>query len=333
MSRNTRLLPVFIDQRFIVGIVFILLNITFAILSPVFFKPGNYLNMLIQSSTIIITGCGATLLMMTGNFDLSTGSNVAFNCVFYSYLAVAGVPLPVAAAASILAGAMFGVVNGTLVARVGFPPFIASLGMMYIGRGLALVACNGMSVRSGIPSDFGNLAMGSILGVPTPVMLIVAFLAVFWLIERRTLLGKYALAIGGNKTAAVFSGINAGGIVFFMYVLVGSLAGFAGVLTASRIGAGDPRSGNGFEFDVILAVILGGTSLNGGKGSVLGMFLGAMTVVVLGNGLNMLNVLPFWQSILKGIILVLAIVLHKSLESGQSSGMEARKASVLARVT
>ncbi len=314
MSRQSRLATLIRDQRFILVVLFVGINLFFGLLAPNFFAFHNYSNMLRQSAMIVITGCAATLLMMSGNMDLSTGSNVAASGLLYSYLAVAGVPLPLAGLISVAAGSCFGLVNGFLVTRIGFPPFISSLGLMYVGRGLALAACNGRSIREGLPPAFGDLAMNSFLGIPIPILIVAILLAVFWVIERKTLLGKYALSIGGNKTAAEFSGINTGKIVFWLYVMVGAFAGFSGVLTASRIGAGDPRMGTGFEFDVILAIILGGTSLSGGKGSVLGMFLGAIIVVILGNGLGMLNVLTFWQSILKGLVLVLAIALNKGLQ-------------------
>jgi ribose/xylose/arabinose/galactoside ABC-type transport system permease subunit len=302
------------DQRFILVVFFVAINLFFGLQAPHFFTTHNYSNMLRQSAMIVITGSAATLLMMSGNFDLSTGSNVAASGLLYSYLAVGGMSLPLAALISIGAGSCFGIVNGFLVTRIGFPPFISSLGLMYVGRGLALAAANGRSIREGLPPDFGDLAMNSFLGIPIPIIIVAVVLVVFWVIERKTLLGKYALAIGGNRTAAEFSGLNTGRIVFWIYIMVGAFAGFSGVLTASRIGAGDPRMGTGFEFDVILAILLGGTSLSGGKGSVLGMFLGAIIVVILGNGLGMLNVLTFWQSILKGLVLVLAIAINKGLQ-------------------
>jgi ribose/xylose/arabinose/galactoside ABC-type transport system permease subunit len=192
--------------------------------------------------------------------------------------------------------------------------------MMYIVRGLGLVACNGRSIRENIPPGFNGLARGDFLGIQIPVYLIVLFVFVFWLLEKRSILGKYAMAIGGNRNAAFFSGINAGAVVFGIYVVVGALAAFSGVMMASRFGAGDPRSGNGFEFDVIVAILLGGTSLNGGKGSVIGMLLGAMVVAVLGNGLDMLNVLTFWQSILKGAILVAAVILNEKIHARARRG-------------
>jgi ribose/xylose/arabinose/galactoside ABC-type transport system permease subunit len=302
-----------LDQRVVLLAFFLLINAFFALQSENFFAVSNYFNVLKACAMIVITGTGATLLMMTSNFDLSTGSNVAFTGVFYTLLASKGVALLPAAALAVGGGVAFGVINGSLVAGFNLPPFIASLGMMYVGRGLALILCNGRSIRDNLPTSIYALAQGQVLEVPIPALFIAFFVAIFVVVERKTLLGKYSLAIGGNRNAAYFSGIPTARIVFLLYVIVGGLAGFSGVLTASRFGAGDPRSGTQFEFDVILAIILGGTSLKGGKGSVLGTLLGALVVAVLDNGLNMLNVLTFWQSILKGAILVLAILGNEKL--------------------
>ncbi len=315
------------DQRFLMLLVFIALNIIFGLISSNFFRPYNYFNMFRQAAQIIIVGCGAVLLMMTGNFDLSTGSTVAFSGVLYALLAtVYGWSLPMAALVCIVAGIVFGIINGTLVAKFNFPPFIASLGMMYIVRGLALVTCQGQSIRENMPKNWSILARGNFLGLPIPLIILVFMLLIFMVITRKTVLGKYAMAIGGNKQAAFFSGINDKKIIFSIYIIVGFLASFSGVMFASRIGAGDPRVAYGFEFDVIVAVLLGGTSINGGKGSVIGMFLGAMVVTVLGNGLNMLNILAFWQQILKGIILVLAIIMNEQLSKKRAAPIEMKNA-------
>ena len=314
------------DQKFILLATLIVINVFFGLTSRNFFEVSNYFNMLKQTAMIIITGSAATLLMMTGNFDLSTGSTVACTAVLYTLLATHGLSMLLAAVVAVAVGAVIGVLNGTLVARVGIPPFIATLGMMYIVRGLGLVACNGRSIRENIPANFSALARGTFLGIPIPVYLIVLFVVVFWIIQRRTLLGKYAMAIGGNRNAAFFSGINATAVVFGIYIMVGALAAFSGVMMASRFGAGDPRSGNGFEFDVIVAILMGGTSLKGGKGTVVGTLLGALIVAVLGNGLDMLNVLTFWQSILKGVILVAAILLNEKIFKGVKKAPLALKA-------
>jgi ribose/xylose/arabinose/galactoside ABC-type transport system permease subunit len=313
MRQGSNRLAFLRDQKFILLMTLVLINVIFGLTARNFFEASNYFNMLKQTAMIIITGSAATLLMMTGNFDLSTGSTVACTAVLYTLLATHGVSMLAAAAVAVAVGIGIGTINGTLVARVGIPPFIATLGMMYIVRGLGLVACNGRSIRENIPEGFNQLARGLLFGIPIPVYLILAFVAVFWLLQKRSLLGKYAMAIGGNRNAAFFSGINASAIVFWIFVMVGALAAFSGVMMASRFGAGDPRSGNGFEFDVIVAILMGGTSLNGGKGSVVGTLLGALIVAMLGNGLDMLNVLTFWQSILKGAILVAAILLNERI--------------------
>jgi ribose/xylose/arabinose/galactoside ABC-type transport system permease subunit len=302
-----------VDQRLVLLGFLVVINVVFAFMSPTFFALSNYFNVLRACSMIVITGTGATLLMMTGNFDLSTGSNIAFTSVVYALLAQNGLPLLPAALVAMAGGAAFGVINGGLVARFNFPPFIASLGMMYIGRGLAYTISDGTTIVTNLPPAIFALSQGALLGVPTLAWFLVLFVAVFVVLQKKTLLGKYALAIGGNRNAAYFSGIDTGRIVFLLYVIVGLLATFCGVLTASRFGAGDPRSGTQFEFDVILAIMLGGTSLKGGKGSVIGTLLGALVVAVLDNGLNMLNVLTFWQSIVKGVILVLAILSNEKL--------------------
>ena len=313
MNQATHRLGFLKDQRFILLLTLLAINVFFALVADDFLESNNYFNMLKQTAMIIITGSAGTLLMMTGNIDLSTGSTVACTAVLYTLLATHGMSMTGAAAVVVVVGMVIGLVNGALVARAGIPPFIATLGSMYVVRGLGLVACNGRSIRENIPEGFNLLARGNFLGIPVPVYLIVAFVLVFWVLQEKTLLGKYALAIGGNPNAAFFSGINARGIVFGLFVLVSALAAFSGVMMASRFGAGDPRSGTGFEFDVIVAIVLGGTSLSGGKGSVVGTLLGALIVAVLGNGLDMLNVLTFWQSVLKGAILVVAILLNEKI--------------------
>jgi ribose/xylose/arabinose/galactoside ABC-type transport system permease subunit len=301
------------DQKFILFCILIGINVIFSILSPTFFQLENYYNMFKQSAMIIITASGATLLMMTGNFDLSTGSNLAFAGMLYTLLSTHGIPMFLSGIAALLCGVGFGMINGVLIIKYNLPPFIATLGVMYVGRGLTLIACDGRSLRENIPENFNYLASGDIFGIPLAIIYIIVFVLIFWFLQKKSLLGKYSLAIGGNRNAAFFSGINADAIIFWLYVIVGILAAFSGIMTASRIGAGDPRSGELFFFDVIVAILLGGTSLKGGKGAVIGTLIGALVVTVLGNGLDMLNVLPFWQQVLKGVILVLAVAMNEKL--------------------
>jgi ribose/xylose/arabinose/galactoside ABC-type transport system permease subunit len=298
----------------IIIIIFILINIFFIVTAyDSFFQIDNYFNVLKQTAMIIIVASAATILMMTGNFDLSTGSVAAFAGCVYALLIKNGMELIPAGISAVAVGIAIGIINGKMVTKLNFPPFIATLCMMYISRGIALILANGATIRDNMPPEIGNLASKDIFGLPIFIIFIIIALIIFVFIQKRTLLGKYALAIGGNKNAAFFSGINTAAIVFGIYVIVGGLSGFAGVMSASRLSAGDPRGMVGFEFDVLLAIILGGTSLSGGKGSVIGTFFGALVVASLGNGLDMLNILTFWQSILKGLIFVLAIVLNEKI--------------------
>jgi ribose/xylose/arabinose/galactoside ABC-type transport system permease subunit len=293
---------------------FLLINLFFIITAyDSFFQIDNYFYILKQTAMIIIVASAATILMMTGNFDLSTGSVAAFTGCVYALMIKNGMALIPAGILAVAVGIVIGLINGTMVTKFNFPPFIATLCMMYISRGIALILANGATIRDNMPPEIGYLASRDFLGLPIFVVFIIIALIVFVFIEKKTLLGKYALAIGGNRNAAFFSGINTGAIIFSIFVIVGGLAGFAGVMSASRLSAGDPRGMVGFEFDVLLAIILGGTSLSGGKGSVIGTLFGALVVACLGNGLDMLNILTFWQSILKGIIFVLAIVLNEKI--------------------
>jgi ribose/xylose/arabinose/galactoside ABC-type transport system permease subunit len=293
---------------------FLLINLFFIITAyDSFFQIDNYFYILKQTAMIIIVASAATILMMTGNFDLSTGSVAAFTGCVYALMIKNGMTLIPAGIIAVVVGIVIGMINGTMVTKFNFPPFIATLCMMYISRGIALILANGATIRDNMPPEIGYLASRDFLGLPIFVVFIIIALIIFVFIEKKTLLGKYALAIGGNKNAAFFSGINTGAIIFSIFVIVGGLAGFAGVMSASRLSAGDPRGMVGFEFDVLLAIILGGTSLSGGKGSVIGTLFGALVVACLGNGLDMLNILTFWQSILKGIIFVLAIVLNEKI--------------------
>ncbi len=296
--------------------ILVVLNIFFSVMAEHFFQLNNYFNMLKQSSALLITASAATVLMMTGNFDLSTGSNLAFSGVLYAQLASIGFPLTLAAAITLAAGICFGIVNGILVAKYDISPFIATLGMLFIGKGLALVVCNGQSVRSNLPDHFSAMMSESFLGVPVPIIMAGAGVAIFWILANKSLLGKYAMVIGSNKNAAFLSGIDVQGICLWLFIIVAALASLAGIMTASRIGAGDPRINEFFFMDVIVAIMLGGTSLTGGKGTISGTLFAAMIVIVIGNGLSMLNVLIFWQTVIKGIILIIAVTFNEKILIG-----------------
>ena len=307
-----------VQQLIILAILAVLL-IVFSNMSSRFFTYRNLMNVIRQVSYVIIAGCGITFLMISGNLDLSIGSAAALSGVVMALLAQAGVPLPPAVLSAVVIGLLVGFINGVLTTRFDIPSFIATLGMMMICRGVALILSDGKTVRKGLPDNFEVLGRGELLNIPYPFWIMLAVVLLSVLLQRKSALGKYSVAIGGNKTAAELSGINVKKMIFTFYMLVGGLVGFTGAIQSSRLGVGEPNIGNGFEFDVIIAVVLGGTSLAGGEGSVLGMVVGALIVGVIGNGLNLMGVLTFYQSIIKGAILVGAVLLDQKLkERGDS---------------
>lgn len=303
----------FLQRIVIVGILLALV-IVLSFVSDKFFTLKNIYNVTRQVAMIIITGSAVTLLMISGHFDLSVGSNLALTGVLYAIFASVKIALPIALFLAILAGGLAGLINGVLVVKLRIPSIITTLGMLYVARGLAFISCGGVSVATGLPKSFSALGRGFVGVLPIPLIVMLAVIAVFYIIESRTILGRYCYAIGSNRNTAVLSGINVNGVVLAMYVLVGLMAGLSGTIMSSRIGVGQPNVGQGFEFDVIVAVLLGGTSLSGGEGSVSGMVVGAFIVGFLANGLNLLGIHTFYQDVLKGLVLVGAVLLDRTLK-------------------
>ena len=303
-------------QEFVLFIILVVLCTVFTIMTPFFLSAYNIGNLLKAVSMIVIVACGGTLLMMTANFDLSTGGNLIFSNIIFAMTCLAGVPVVLALGITIVCGCIIGAINGVLVTRFSVTPFIATLGTWFIFKGIAKAITDNNEIKAGLPKSFDFLGQGQIGPIPMPVICLIIIVAVFLFLERKTLLGKYSMAIGGNPMAAYLSGINSDKIIFLLYAITGGLAGLAGSIAASRIGSGNPRMGGGFEFDVIIAIILGGTPLSGGRGTILGTLIGALIVAVIGSGLNMLGMLSFWQLVLKGAILVIAILLNEKFRKG-----------------
>jgi ribose/xylose/arabinose/galactoside ABC-type transport system permease subunit len=302
-------------QKLVILGILVLVVLVFTAMNRRFVSIANILFILRQSSFVIMTGCAVTLLMISGNLDLSVGSTVALSGVTHAFLCQSGVATPLAFFISVAVGTLIGVINAVTVVKLRITPFIATLGTMYVGRGLSYLITDGLVIRDGLPDNFTIAGREYVGPLPIPVLVLIAVVVIFIIIEKRSLLGKYSIAIGGNRTAATLSGINSDSVIMILYIIVGALAGFSGVMMASRLGVGDPNIGIGFEFDVIIAVILGGTSLAGGEGSVLGMIIGGLILGSLENGLKLLNVFTFFQSVVKGIVLVLAVILDQKLKS------------------
>jgi ribose transport system permease protein len=298
-------------QKLVIVGVLIVIGIILSILSDVFMTITNLNNVTRQVSFVVITGCAVTLLMISGNFDLSIGSILGLTGMLSAWFVTVGIPLYFSIILATFSGAFIGLLNGFLVVKLKIPSIIATLGTMYAARGFALVITGGNSIHLGLGPNFTLLGRGYIGPVPISLIITVFILLLFYFIETKTVLGKYAFAIGGNKRTALLSGINVDVIIMTLYILVGTLAGFSGTLMASRLGVGQPMVGQGFEFDVIVATILGGTSIEGGEGSVFGMLIGAFIVGFIANGLNLLGIHSFYQSILKGAVLVGAVLLDR----------------------
>jgi ribose/xylose/arabinose/galactoside ABC-type transport system permease subunit len=274
------------------------------------------MNVLMQVSMVMLTGSAAVLLMISGNFDLSVGMVLAFTGVMHAFMSKNGIPTNLSMVIAILIGSCFGLINGALVVRLKITPVIATLGTMYVARGLAFIIAwvdGGANVTTGLPLNFENFGRAMVGPVPLYLLIVFVMVGFFSFIYAKTNISKYAFAIGGNPTAAVLSGVKAARIILLLYVAVGTLTGFGGATLASRLGTGAPKLGTGFEFDVIVAIVLGGTSIYGGEGSFLGMLLGALIVGFVANILNLMNVQFFYQIVVKGLILIGAVLLTRKL--------------------
>jgi ribose/xylose/arabinose/galactoside ABC-type transport system permease subunit len=301
-------------QKLVIVGILIFIGIILSVLSSKFLTITNLNNVSRQVSFVIISGCAVTLLMISGNFDLSIGSIMGLTGMLSAYFMQFGIPLWFSIILSVLIGTAIGFLNGVMVVKLKIPSIIATLGTMYAARGLALVISGGHSIHLGLGPNFTLLGRGYLGPVPITILITIFIIFLFYFIETKTVLGKYAFAIGGNKRTALLSGINVDSNIILLYILVGTLAGFSGILMASRLGVGQSMVGQGFEFDVIVATVLGGTSISGGEGSVFGMLIGAFIVGFIANGLNLLGIHSFYQSILKGAVLIGAVLLDRMLK-------------------
>jgi ribose transport system permease protein len=215
-----------------------------------------------------------------------------------------------AVVAALLTGSLCGWINGTVITRLGVPPFVATLGMLSAARGLTGVWTRGRPV-TGLGQSFAAIGSGSFLRIPIPVWITAVLVVAFVVVTRRTRFGRYVYAVGGNERAALLSGLPVARVKLAVYTIGGALAGATGLVLTSRLDAGDPATGIGYELDSIAAVVIGGTSLSGGRGSILGTVLGCLIIGVLNNGLILLNVQPYWQQVVKGIVIVAAVALDR----------------------
>ncbi|MDX3924256.1 MAG: ABC transporter permease [Shinella sp.] len=311
-------------QEYGIFLAFLLLAFILSVSNQYFLTAGNISNVLLQTSINGILAIGMTFVILTRGIDLSVGSVVALaGIVSASFVTssstagVAGAPYPffVALAVGLLVGIACGVLVGLIVSRFAVPAFVATLGMLSAARGLTLIYGGGRPVPALTP-EFRWIGTGNILGVPMPVILLAIVFLVSWWVLTRTRFGRYIYAVGGNPHAAKTSGINVTRIRFLVYVISGGLSGLAGMILSARTGSALPQAGIAYELDAIAAVVIGGTSLSGGVGRITGTLIGALIIGVMNNGLDLMGIQSYYQQVLKGALIVGAVMLDQKRNQG-----------------
>ncbi|MGJ8531028.1 MAG: ABC transporter permease [Alphaproteobacteria bacterium] len=297
------------DAGTILGLLIIV--VVFSLLTPVFLTTPNLINILQQSSLNAVIALGMTLVIISGGIDLSVGPTAALSAVIGATLMVAGVPIYLAILAALGVGILCGLFNGVLVAYAGLQPFIVTLGGLSLYRALALIYTGGNPVF-GIPPEFRALTNGTLLGIPNPVIIVAIIALLLWILLNKTPLGEYILAVGGNEEAARIAGVPVAKTKVATFVISGSLASIAAMILVGRLGAAEPTIGNLWELDAIAAAAIGGASLMGGKGSIVGTLIGAIILGALRNGLTLMNVQAFYQLLATGIIIIAAMLIDRA---------------------
>lgn len=292
------------------GIILILLLMVIGMtaVKPVFIKSANIINIFRQVSVIGTIAFGVTLIIITGGIDLSSGSVVALVGVITATYAAPGNSVAVAILIGLMVGAGCGLFNGVILAITGIPPFIVTLGMMTAARGAALLFTDGRPV-SDISDEFLVLGTGNIGPIPVPVIIFLTMGLITHVILRKSKFGKTIYAYGGNEQAAKVCGINVNKTLIIVYMYAGIMSAVAGIILTSRVSSGNPTAGLSYELDAIASAVIGGTSLDGGVGFISGTIIGALIIGVLNNGLTLIGVSPYWQQIIKAIIIVGAVIL------------------------
>lgn len=298
-------------SKYGIFIAFLGICVLLSLTTPYFFTPQNILIILRQVSINGILAIGVTFVIIAGGIDLSLGSVLALTGVVAASFAHPGTyPLIVPVLLGIGVGILVGAVNGLTITVGRVAPFIVTLGMMTIARGLALVWSNGRPVTNLSPA-FNDIGGGDLLYIPVPILLFVLVIIISAVILKYTRTGRYIYAVGGNENAARASGIRINRVKLFAYIICGGLAGLAGIVLAARITTGQPNAGIAYELDAIAAVVIGGTSLMGGRGSIAGTVIGVLIIGVINNGLDLLNVTSYYQQIIKGVIIISAVLLDR----------------------
>ena len=307
--------------RFQSFIALLILCVALSILSNKFLTLDNIWNVLRQISVNVCISVGMTLVVLTAGIDLSVGSILAFSGAVAAGLLKHGIEWPAhdlfvgftvlgCIVSALLAGSALGCFNGWMITKFNVPPFVATLAMLTIARGLTMLWTKGYPI-SALGAKFDYIGSGWLLGIPVLVWISALTIVVALIIVKKTPLGRYIYAIGGNEQAARLSGIHVSRVKIIVYTLAGILAAVGGIMVTSRLDSAQPNAGINYELDSIAAVVIGGTSLSGGRGTVMGTVLGAIIIGVLNNGLVLLDVSPFWQQVIKGSVILLSVIVDK----------------------
>ena len=298
----------------VIYIVFAVMLVGLSIFSESFLSITNITNILRQTSLVGIVALGMTYIMIAGGIDLSVGSTIALAaCVSASLSTTMGtvLPLPVALLAGVLVGVLVGIINGYVVAYLGIVPFITTLGMQSIVRGAALVYTSGKPINA-LTDSYVAIGKSSLFGIPTPAIIFMVLAIITWFFLSKTKYGRYLYAIGGNEEAATVAGLKVKFLKASTYVVGGALAAVAGIVLSARIAAGAPTSGEMYDFYAIEAVVIGGTSNQGGTGGIIQTIIGVLIIGVLNNGMDLLNISGYYQKIVTGLVVVLAVIIDRN---------------------
>lgn len=303
------------QQKLLAFASLIVLVVGFSLASPAFFRIDNIMSILQATSVNGVLAVGVTLIIITGGIDLSIGTLMTFCAVMAGVVLTWGVmPLPLGVVAGIATGAVCGLISGTLIAKAKIPPFIATLGMMLILKGLSLIVTGTKPIYFNDTEGYTTISQGSLLGsvipqfpLPNGVLILFVVAAIVAWVLGRTVLGRYTFALGSNEEAVRLSGVNTDRWKMAIYALAGGIVGIGGILISSRLNSAQPALGLGYELEAIAAVVIGGTSLAGGRGTILGTLIGALIMSVLTNGLRVLSVAPEWQTVVTGAIIIAAV--------------------------
>jgi ribose transport system permease protein len=296
---------------------FFLLCIVLSVLSDSFLTVDNWLNILRQVSINALIAFGMTFVILTGGIDLSVGSVLALSSAITAGMMASGTNGVTAIIIGLLAGFFMGAINGIVITKGRVAPFIATLATMTMFRGLTLVYTDGRPITGFATDDilFQMMGRGYFLGIPVPVVFMIVVYAALYFVLKKTTFGRHTYAIGGNEEASRLSGIRVDRLKVWIYSLTGGLSALAGIILTSRLNSAQPTAGTAYELDAIAAVVLGGTSLSGGRGWIFGTLVGALIIGILNNGLNLLNVSSFYQQVIKGLVILLAVLLDRRKEA------------------